>query len=148
MKPNNLPADFQPFKTIRVGENYLADAPALVTIGGLAPLLVGMGEVPRVWLSVPGQQPWDDWVTLIVDNISSQSDVLVDARKHFIKVTRQDTVLFEAIQNAHGGLNIHALDLRPLSLKIFFDTQGLHVMGNTLSKSEFHGIPVIACDAL
>jgi hypothetical protein len=148
MKPTNLPADFLPFKTIRIGENCLVDALALVTIGGHAPLLIGMGEVPHVWLSVPGKQPWDDWVELIVDNISSQSDVSVDARKQFLKVTRQDTVLFEAMLNANGGLNVHKLDLRPLSLKFFFDAQGLHVMGNTLIKNEFHGVPIIACDAL
>ena len=55
MKPLNLPTDYHPFKTIRIGGNYFENAQALVTIGGHAPLLIGRGEVPRVWLSVPGK---------------------------------------------------------------------------------------------
>ena len=68
MKPLNLPADYRPFKTIRIGENYFENAQALVTIGGHTPLLIGKGAVPRVWLSVPGKPPGDDWFEMIVDN--------------------------------------------------------------------------------
>ena len=73
MKPLNLPTDYHPFKMIRIGENYFENAQALVTIGGHAPLLIGKGVVPRVWLSVLGKQPGDDWLELIVDNLSPPS---------------------------------------------------------------------------
>lgn len=148
MKPLNLPAAYQPFSKLRIGDNVFEDVQALVTVGGRAPLLIGTGDVPHIWLSIPGSQPEADWFDVIVDNISPPAIVLVDARKRLFKVTKDNTVLLSAISSLQG-LNVNILDLRPLGLDIFKDDQGLHIMGNILGKNVFHGVPVIlACPGL
>ena len=140
-----LPTAYQPFSKLRIGDNVFEDVQALVTIGGRAPLLIGKGDVPHIWLSIPGSRPGADWFDVIVDNMSPPAVVLVDARKRLSKVTKDNTVLLSAISSLQG-LNVNILDLRPLGLDIFKDDQGLHIMGNTLVKNTFHGVPVIlAC---
>ena len=143
MKPLNLPADYLPFKTIRIGENYFENAQALVTIGGHAPLLIGKGVVPRVWLSVPGKQPGGDWLELIVDNLSPPSDLTVDSRKFLVKVDKGEVMVCRALSTVNDVLTINRLDLRPLGLKIYSDAQGLHIMGSTMTSNVFSDVPVV-----
>ena len=143
MKPLNLPADYHPFKTIRIGKNYFENAQALVTIGGHAPLLIGKGVVPRVWLSVLGKQPGDDWLELIVDNQSPRSVLTVDSRKFLLKVDKDATMVCRATSTVNDVLTINRLDLRPLGLKIYSDAQGLHIMGSTMIANKISGVPVV-----
>lgn len=143
MKPLNLPADYHPFKTIRIGENCFENAQALVTIGGRAPLLIGKGEVPRVWLSVPGKQPGDDWLELIVDNQSPTSVLTVDSRKFLQKVDKGAAMVCRATPTVNDDLIINGLDLRPLGLEIYSDAQVLHIMGSTITANKISGVPVV-----
>ena len=59
----NRPDTDQPFSRVRIGTNTFINTQAMVTMGGFAPLLIGKGDVPRVWLSVPPAQPGGDWLT-------------------------------------------------------------------------------------
>jgi hypothetical protein len=54
-----------------------------------------------------------------------------------------NATLFTAMRGKDDLLVVQVLDLRPLGLDIFSDAQGLHVMGSTLVKNKFHGIPVV-----
>ena len=143
MNPLNLPKDYHPFKTIRIGGNYFENAQALVTIGGHAPLLIGKGVVPRVWLSGPGKPPGDDWLELIVDNLSPPSDLTVDSRKFLVKVNKGEVMVCRAMSTVNDVLTINRLDLRPLGLKIYSDAQGLHIMGSTMTANMISGVPVV-----
>ena len=143
MKLLNLPTDYHPFKTIRIGKNSFENAQALVTIGGHAPLLIGKGVVPRVWLSVLGKQPGNEWIELIVDNLSPQSVLTVDSRKFLLKVDKDATMVCRATSTVNDVLNINGLDLRPLDLEIYSDAQGLHIMGSTMTANMITGVPVV-----
>ena len=143
MKLLNLPTDYHPFKTIRIGENYFENAQALVTIGGHAPLLIGKGAVPRVWLSVLGKQPGNEWIELIVDNLSPQSVLTVDSRKFLLKVDKDEAMVCRATSTVNDDLIINGLDLRPLDMEIYSDAQGLHIMGSTMTKNVLSGVPVV-----
>ena len=143
MKPLNLPTDYHPFKTIRIGENYFENAQALVTIGGHAPLLIGKGVVPRVWLSVLGKQPGGDWLELIVDNLSHSSALTVDSRKILLKVDKDEAMVCRATSTVNDDLIINGLDLRPFDLEIYSDAQVLHIMGSTMTSNVISGVPVV-----
>lgn len=64
MNIKNRPDAFKAFSSLRIGENTFSDTQALLTMGGFAPLLIGEGDVPRIWLSVPPAQPGGDWLAL------------------------------------------------------------------------------------
>ena len=149
MNPLNLPAAYQPFAKLRIGANQLDNAKALVTIGDIAPLLIGNGTVPHVWLSVPGAQPGDAWRELIVDNVSSSPDLTVKANPGSLSVSLAQVLLINVVRRREGvgvgdDVTVRKLDLRPLGLDIFFvnATDGLHIMGSTMTANALVGVPV------
>ena len=86
----NLPAAYQPFSKLRIGDNVFEDLQALVTVGGRAPLLIGKGDVPHIWLSIPGSQPEADWFDVIVDNMSPLK-IPRNPHKHWVVGVKPDS---------------------------------------------------------
>lgn len=139
----NLPALFVPFAQVRVGGNQFARPLALLTLAGQAPLFIGSGPVPRVWLFAPSSQPGAAWEALIQDNAQVRSDLTITAANKLVKISLGTTTLLNATCGADDALILHKLDLRPLGLDVFADEQGLHLMGNTFTNNNFSNIPVI-----
>lgn len=139
-----LPAGYQPFAKRRIGDNLFENALALVAVCGMAPLLVGDGTVPRVWLTVPGAQPGADWLALVADNQTSLPDLVVEAHARMVKVSLAQVTLLSAIRGADDALVVHTLNLRPLGLAIFVDSAAgaLHLMGSTMKSNVLRGVPV------
>lgn len=143
MKLDSLPPQYVPFHKIRLGSNTLENVVAVVSINGFIPLLVGDGESPKVWLSIPTNREGTEWYPLIKENFSSHSEVSVEvARKRVTIRTPQGTAL-NVIKNAENSLVFFKLDLRPFGLNVYADEGSLHVMDNKLAKNEFRNIPVI-----
>jgi hypothetical protein len=143
MKLDSLPPQYLPFRKVRLGSNTLENVVAVVSINGFIPLLVGDGESPKVWLSIPTNKEGTEWYPLIKENFSSHPEVSVEvARKRVTVRTPQGTVL-NVIKNAENSLAFLKLDLRPFGLNFYADEGALHVMGNRLAKNEFKNIPVI-----
>lgn len=143
MKLDNLPPQFVPFKKVRLGSNILENVIAVVSINGFIPLLVGDGESPKIWLSIPTNKEGTEWYPLVKENFSSHSEVSVKvAKKEAIVRTPQGTIL-TAIKDTENSLVFFKLDLRPFGLNVYADVDALHVMGNKLAKNEFRNIPVI-----
>jgi hypothetical protein len=143
MNPLNLPATYTPYAAMRIGDNVIKNAQVLFIIGGHAPLLVGKGAVPRIWLSIPGTQVGAPCRELNVDNVPSQHGLTVEAFPRLVKVQLAQTAIFTATRVDNDTVVMLLFDLRPLGLEIFADALGLHVMGSTLTKTQFHGLPVV-----
>jgi hypothetical protein len=143
MSPLNLPAQFVPFAQVRVGGNLFARPLALITLAGQAPLFIGSGPLPRVWLFAPPSRPGGAWEALIQDNANIRSDLSFGAFPKLLKISLADNILLNATCGSDDTLILHKLDLRPLGLDIFADNQGLHLMGNTFTQNTFTNIPVI-----
>lgn len=143
MKLDSLPSQYVPFQKVRLGSNTLENVVAVVSINGFIPLLVGDGQSPKVWLSIPTNREGTEWYPLIKENFSSHSDVSVEVAKRRVTIrTPQGTVL-NVLKNAENSLVFLKLDLRPFGLNFYADEGALHVMGNKLAKNEFKNIPVI-----
>lgn len=141
--PFNFPAQYEPFERLRIGSNSLENVKALVSFGDTAPLLIGNGPTPRVWLWIPADRTGSRWHPLIRDNFSTHPDVKVDVLPKLLTVkTPQGTVL-SAIKSGENFLSVQRLDLRQFGLNIYADEQSLHIMGSVLSKNEFRNINVI-----
>lgn len=143
MNINNLPQQYQPFQRVRLGSNTLENVTAVFSVNGFIPLLVGDGESPKVWLSIPTNREGTDWYPLIKENFSSHSEVTVEvARKRVTIRTPKETVL-NVLKNNENSLVFLKLDLRPFGLNVYADEGALHVMGNKLSKNEFTNVQVV-----
>ncbi len=139
----DLPTQYEPFATVRIGSNTLINVKALASVGSNVPLLVGRGPTPRVWISIPADRTGSRWYPLVKDNFSTHPDVKVEARAKVTCVrTPQGTVL-TALKASDNVLSIQKLDLRPFGLNMFADEESLHVMGNKLTKNEFRNVQVV-----
>lgn len=139
----DLPTQYEPFGTLRIGSNILTNVKALASVGSNVPLLVGKGQTPRVWISIPADRTGSRWYPLVKDNFSTHPDVKVEARGKVTYVrTPQGTVL-TALRVSDDVLSIQKLDLRPFGLNIFADEGSLHIMGSKLTKNEFRNIQIV-----
>lgn len=144
MKLDSLPPQYVPFQKVRIGSNLLENVNAIFSINGFIPLLVGNGENPKVWLSIPANREGTEWYPLIKENFSSNSEVFVEVFKNRVVVKTPQGTVIHVIKNTSNNLLIFMkLDLRPFGLNVYTDEGALHVMGNKLAKNEFNNIPVI-----
>ncbi len=139
----DLPTQYEPFETVRIGSNTLKNVKALASVGSNLPILIGRGLTPRVWISIPADQTGSRWYPLVKDNFSTHPDIKVEARAKVTYVrTPQGTVL-TALRVSDDVLSIQKLDLRPFGLNIYADERSLHVMGSKLSNNEFTNVQVV-----
>lgn len=144
----NLPATYIPSGNLRLGHNRFSGATALFALGGMAPLLIGQGKPPQVWLTLPGQQPGTPWRELIVANVSFHPGLAIEANPKLVVVRLERTTVLTVSRGDDDALSVLVLDLRPLGLDVFLDAQGLHILGSTLTDSAWVDIPVaLVCSA-
>jgi len=143
MKLDELPAQFKPIKTVKLGSNQLENVTAILTVKGHVPLLIGDGEPARVWLYVPANKEGTKWYPVVKDNVASHGDVEIKkARKHMsIKVP--EAVVLSFTRGGHDALVIHTLDLRPFGLDVYASNKELNVMGTRLSNNSFNGVRTV-----
>ena len=139
----DLPTQYVPFETLRIGSNILTNVKALASVGGNLPLLIGKGSPPRVWISIPADRTGTRWYPLVKDNFSSHPDVKVEAKAKVVYVRTPQGTILTALRVSDSVLSIQKLNLRPFGLNIYADEESLHVMGNKLTKNEFSNMQVV-----
>lgn len=143
MKIDELPAQFKPINTVKLGSNQLENVTAILTVNGHVPLLIGEGEPARVWLYVPANKEGTKWYPLVKDNLASHGDVEIrKARKH-MSIRVPEGVVLSFTRGAHDALVIHTLDLRPFGLDVHATDKELNVMGNRLANNSFTGVRTV-----
>jgi len=138
----DYPTQYEPYRVLTVGSNVFTNMRALIAINGSAPLLVGKGPIPRVWLSIPANKEGTAWYPLVKDNFASHPGVFVEQRKGGVVLRTAQGVVVSATSQGHDSVLVDALDLRPFGLDVYVDEVGLRVMGNTLTKNTFDGVEV------
>lgn len=143
MSSIEYPTQFEPYAVLKVGSNVFSGARALIAFGGrYAPVLVGRGTVPRVWLSVPGDSSGAVWYPVVKDNFAAHPGLFVESRKGWVGIRTATALVLAAAARSTDEVAIEALDLRPFGMDIYTDGTKLHVMGNTLSGNTFVGAEV------
>jgi hypothetical protein len=139
----NPPIEFQPYLQWRAEGNIFEQVHALLTVGGQAPLLIGQGTTPRLWLSAPPAESGAPWRTLVADNVSTDPSLKIEAFARRLALRMSDATLLSATVADQDILQIHKLDLRCVGLALYADADGLHLMGSTLRNSHFQNVPIV-----
>lgn len=126
------PLGYEPFHVLNLCSNRLEDVqfPILIN-GGLAPLLIGKGSAPRVWLSsgvVKGDQQM--FFQVVVDNFSRSPQVRVASLPGSTIVYHGSTVVCRVREIRPDEAEVTELDLRPAGLNMHGDASTLFI-GNT-----------------
>lgn len=140
MKKTKLPINYTPYEELNVCTNTLINGKVPIEIEGHIPFLIGKGEIPQVWLSVPG--PKGEWIDLIVSN--KRAEIKSKKFKQFlltieesaedkrIDISMWKTNILSVIQEAENKAVVTSLDLRPFNLLISGGNEGLHIGGQLL----------------
>jgi hypothetical protein len=140
MDKNNLPCDYEPFHELIVCTNTLLNGKVPIEIEGHVPFLVGKGDIPQIWLSVPG--PNGQWIELVVSNkrVEKKSPAFKQylltieesLEERRVDISMWKTNILSAIKETEQKAIVTNLDLRPFNLLIFGDAAGLHIGGQLL----------------
>lgn len=140
MKVGYLPPQYKAFEKINFCSNLLINVELLFTINGNIPLLVGAGDFPRVWLSIPADVKGENWQTLIRDNQTLHPEVTVRTENSTTIIETPHCTVLKVVKESAGIAKIHFLDLTPFGINIKGDASSLMVMNNTLSGNTFSNV--------
>jgi hypothetical protein len=148
MDKNKLPTNYTPYEGLDVCSNTLINGKVPIEIQGHIPFLIGKGEMPQVWLSVPDSK--GKWIDLIVSNkrveIQSKSfkqyllSIEESAEDKRIDISMWKTTILSVVQESENKAVIANLDLRPFNLLIYGDSEGLHIGAQILRENTMSNV--------
>ncbi len=143
MNIDSLPSQYEPFREINIGTNRLIDGKILFVVNDNVPLLIGCGNVPRVWLSIPADPKGHTWQPLVRDNKSLHSKVKVNVEGNVVVVDTPDGVVVQVEKVSDELVRVVSINLRPFGINIIGNEKSLTVMNNTLSDNMFEKVKVM-----
>ena len=143
MKIDSLPTSYSVPGKLMIGTNRLENVTALVTFNNYVPVLIGEGETPRVWLTIPANSKGTEWYPLVKDNFSTHPDVKVLTSNHNVQISTPDGIVVDAETFEDGSIDVHTLNLRPFGLNIHAEQGKLVIMNSTFSKNRMKNVKVM-----
>lgn len=141
MKLDSLPKEFTPYKQLEIATNKLIDGVALVSVNGFIPVLIGRGETPEIWVTIPADQQGKEWRPIVSKNSSLLDVITVIAKGKVIEVALADEIVLEVKEISEENAEITKCNLRPFGINVFLEDDCLKVMtnrysGNTITEAE------------
>lgn len=140
MKADSLPSSYKAPKKLMLGTNTLENVNLLLSFNGFAPILIGDGEKPRVWINIPTNREGNEWYPLVKDNFSTNEKVIILESENSVKITTPDGVVLECYKLANGTIDVKRLNLKPFGLNVVADENQLTVMNQTFTSSGFKNV--------
>lgn len=139
MTNTDMPTSYTPLKTLKICSNTLSGGGKLVAIGDNTPLLIGDGETPKVWLKAIADAQSNTFISIVEDSVSKHPNVKILNKDGLLTVKVANVIVLEVTKTGEGEATADKLDLRPIGLNIFGDSNTLNVSGNSFSRSSMSG---------
>ena len=142
MNNNMKVAEFEAYDKIIIGSNEIS-CKYLININGFYPIIIGKGNVPRIWLYVMSKE---EIVALVDDSkgVYNRINVINDEAKKEISVIFEEApnsifVILKASYEDEGVLYIKEMDLNPIGLAVVSNEKEMRVGNNRLSGNVVRG---------
>jgi hypothetical protein len=146
-----LPPDYVPYAELVICGNWLINGQVPFVIGGEAPLLIGKGPIPQVWLKVPMSVGGKDWEYLVQKNkvtwpavrpFSSLVQVLLPLRpdQNTVEVHYTRNRILRVRSDSETKATVEEIDLRIFGINIVGDKSGLNVASNNFVANHFENV--------
>ena len=119
MKLDSLPKEFTPYKQLEIATNKIIDGVALVSVNGFIPVLIGKGETPEIWVTIPADQKGTDWRPIVSKNESLLDVITVRTKEKVIQVAISDRIVLEVNEITTESAEITQCNLRPFGINVF-----------------------------
>ncbi|MDH3504387.1 MAG: hypothetical protein OEZ41_00975 [Nitrospirota bacterium] len=136
---NSTPKNYIPFNTLIICSNTLSGGGNLVAVGDVLPLLIGKGEIPKIWLQALADSKKNQFITIVEESISKHPAVKVYEESGSLNVLiSEEIVLSVKILNQDTAV-VEKLDFRPIGLNMHGDLSSLTAGGGTFSGNSMSG---------
>ncbi|WNM58813.1 hypothetical protein [Candidatus Nitrospira allomarina] len=142
MKLDSLPKEFTPYKQLEIATNKLIDGVALVSVNGFIPVLIGKGETPEIWVTIPADQQGKEWRPIVSKNTSLLEVITVNTKGKVIGVAMGDDIVLEVKEITSESAEITQCNLRPFGINVFLEDDCLKVMTNRYSGNTITGAKI------
>jgi len=138
-----IPDDYVPNRHITVCSNEISDYSYLISDSGFYPILIGDGEIPRIWMFTKNRNL--EVITLIEDNISyfGQIRVEIDSSRKSIEIKDLQSKKHLLKLDYNNVVKVNILNLRPLGYNVYGDEKELNVGNARLSGNKFSNVNTI-----
>lgn len=137
---SKLPKEYSPFQELVVCSNESINGVILLEVNKSIALLVGQGDHPSVWLSVPRADKSGEQVHIVRNNQTLHEGFAVVLPKNATVVLFGATVLLHVEKLSDQRAEVIELDFRPIGLSIYGDKNGLYVGTNLLADNTFTNV--------
>jgi len=146
MKPNmKLPKEYTPYHSLNICSNIATNYQVPIGANNFAPLLVGKGKEPLIWVAISNPENSEEWKYLVSKNKSLHPNIKVEVDKEKNSVcikAGNDTLLLVTSQN-NDSAQIELLDLRAIGLNIVGDHKSLKIGNNTMTGNMFSNVGTV-----
>lgn len=139
-KDIGLPKDFKKLEVLEVCSNKIIGGGNIFGIDNFAPLLIGDGEYPRVWLYSRIDKV--NWTPIIKDNESLHSDLRIYENSEERRVTIIMGVLpiLSVVKIGNRHCKVDQMDLRPIGYNLYGNNDRLVVSNSNFTGNVAKGI--------
>lgn len=134
---NKLPKKYIPLNELIICSNKLLGGAKLIEIDEFAPILIGDGAIPSIWIFSKNQN--NQWVEIIKESKSLHPAIQIinDKINREIVIGFQDTIVLKGKMTSDKICKIDAIDLRPIGFDIHGKESKFHIANSTFSNNTF-----------
>lgn len=138
-----IPPDYTPYRELEFCSNHFVNTPIPIEVEGHAPLLVGAGEGPHVWLSAPTKHDRKRWTFVVAANSPRVPDVRVEKpAQGVVEILAAGHKVLQVKETGPDVAAVTELDLRPLGFSIHGNTAMLRIGTNQFSGNRIENCSV------
>ncbi|WP_010253975.1 hypothetical protein [Myroides injenensis] len=132
------PYNISKLEKLTVCSNILIGGGDLVKIENFVPLVIGNGQVPKIWLTI---KLANNIIQIVKENYSEnkQIKIVTDNTQREIRIYAENQNLISAKIIRDNECVVNQLDLRPIGLNIFGNEKELNIANSKLSGNSFTG---------
>jgi hypothetical protein len=144
MITKQLPANYAPFETVEFCSNRLIRVKVPIAFDSTPIVLLGSGNLPRLWVSAPSNPSWETWSYIVEENRSLNPVVKVEQneKEQMVLVKVSGVIVLQARQTGSSSLIVDLVDLAPIGLNVKGSSTGLSIGGMSLKGNTFQDVYV------
>jgi hypothetical protein len=134
---NKLPENYKPLDELNICSNKLLGGAKLLGIDDFAPILIGDGIIPLIWIF--GKNQNNEWVELIKESVSMHPAIQIinDKINREIIIGIQNSIVLKGKMISNKICEINTIDLRQIGFEIYDKEKKLNIANSTFSGNTF-----------
>lgn len=140
IKENIHPKNFQTLNELNVCSNKIIGGGNIIGIDNFAPLLIGDGIIPAVWLYARIDKV--NWTAIVKESESFHSQIQIIANKinREVIIKIENTIILSAKMTSDKICTVDSIDLRPIGFNVYGNANNFQIANSSFNGNTFQGV--------